>query len=161
VSEVPVLGEADMAVAAGGRLSVQRHFSLPWQVVFSAWQQAPEIAKWFGPQGYTVPAYSIDVVEGGSYWMTLRSGGGLEYVVTGRFLAIEPPQWIAFTFRIEEGGRQGPETTVEVTLRPSQGGTVLTLEQFPFTSDELMENHRKAWESTLESLAIKLVEDQV
>ena len=143
----------------GGRVRVRRRYGLPWQVVFRAWVEPARLAAWFGPQGHTVPEYRAEVVPGGSYRLTLRAPDQSEHTVSGTYLAVEPPGRLAFTWVEEREGREASESVVEVRLSPERGGTLLVLEHGPLATTELLESHRRAWRSTLDSLALALAED--
>jgi uncharacterized protein YndB with AHSA1/START domain len=145
---------------AGRWIEVRRRFTAPWQVVFRQWVEPNELAAWFGPVGFEVTDFTVDPVEGGSWRLGLRSPAGDPFVVFGEYVAIDPPRRLRFTWRVE-GAVGAPEATeVEVTLRPEEGTTRLSLRQGPFDSTRAREVHRRAWRSTLESLALKLIEDE-
>ena len=144
---------------SGQWLEIRRHLRAPWQFVFTQWVEPHELAAWFGPVGFRVAAYSIDAVEGGGWWMTLRTPAGQELRVSGRFLLIEPPERLHFSWVPEIDGRPGPETRVELTLRADQGTTRLTLRHGPLATAEQVESYRKTWRSTLDSLVLKLSEE--
>ncbi len=140
-------------------LDVRRHLRAPWQFVFTQWTEPHELAAWFGPVGFKVAAHVIEAVEGGSWWMVLQTPGGRELRVGGRFLLIDPPERLSFTWVPENEGGPGPETTVEMTLMPDQGTTWLYLRHGPLESRAQLESYRKTWKSILDSLVLKLSEE--
>lgn len=140
-------------------LEVRRHLRAPWQFVFGQWVQPNDLAAWFGPIGFRVESYVIDAVEGGSWWMVLRTPGGRELRVGGRFLVIDPPERLLFTWVPETAEGHGQETEVELLLRPDQGTTRLLLRHGPLQSKAQVETYRKTWKSTLDSLVLKLSEE--
>ena len=146
---------------SGRWIEIRRRFPSPWQVVFRQWVEPNELAAWFGPVGFDVTDFSIDAVEGGQWRMGLRSPAGDEFVIFGNYMVVDPPRRLRFTWRVE--GAVGPiePTEVEVRLAAEEGTTRLTLRQGPFESAPAREVHRRAWRSTLESLALKLIEDEV
>lgn len=148
-----------VAVGPGLWLELRRHLAAPWQFVFHQWIEPHEIAAWFGPIGYRVIAYRLEPEVGGAWHMTLRSPAGEDFIVGGRFREIAPPGRLRFTWCPESGPDRGWASEVEVELRPSSGSTWLRLRHGPLASAELVESHRKAWGSTLDSLALKLDEE--
>lgn len=143
----------------GRWLEVRRHLRAPWQFVFSVWTEPHQLAAWFGPVGFKVEAHRIEAVEGGSWWMVLRSPGGRELTVGGRFLMIDPPARLVFTWVPEVAGVPGAETEVEVTLAADQGTTRLRLRHGPLESQAQVETYRKTWKSILDSLTLRLSEE--
>lgn len=149
------------AVEAGSWIEIRRRFRAPWQIVFRHWVEAHELAAWFGPVGYDVTDFTVDAVEGGVWKLGLRSPGGDRFTLRGRYLVVEEPELLRFTWELS-GGIEAPlATEVHVTLRADEGTTRLTLRQGPFLSSRTREAHRRAWKSTLESLALKLSEDEI
>lgn len=144
----------------GGRwLEVRRHLRAPWQFVFSQWAEPHELAAWFGPVGFKVAAHRIEAFEGGSWWMVLRTPTGRELTVGGRFLLIDPPERLRFTWVPETEGQPGAETEVELTLAPDQGTTRLRLRHGPLESQAQVDSYRKTWRSILDNLVLKLTEE--
>jgi uncharacterized protein YndB with AHSA1/START domain len=146
-------------VVPGHWLELRRRFAAPWQFVFRQWVEPHEIAAWFGPIGYSVAAYLIEPEVGGSWRMTLRSPAGEDFVIGGRYLEVDPPGRLRFTWIPESGPEQGSETEVELRLRADHGTTRLHLRHGPFASQEQLDGHAKAWGSTLDSLGLKLDEE--
>jgi uncharacterized protein YndB with AHSA1/START domain len=148
------------SVEPGRWIEVRRRFRAPWQVVFRHWVEPNELSAWFGPVGFEVTAFTVDPVEGGAWQLGLRSPAGDSFILRGEYLIVEPPGRLRFTWG-SAGSVEAPlATEVEVTLRPDEGTTRLMLRQGPFASSRAREQHRRAWKSTLESLALKLAEDE-
>ena len=53
-----------------------RRFQAAKEKVFDAWTDGTQIAKWMGPEGFTIPAADLDAREGGNYRITMRSPAG-------------------------------------------------------------------------------------
>jgi uncharacterized protein YndB with AHSA1/START domain len=148
------------AVEAGRWIEVRRRFRAPWQVVFRHWVEPNELSAWFGPVGYDVTEFTVDPVEGGEWQVGLRAPSGDRFTLRGRYLLVDPPGRLRFTWELG-GGVEAPQATeVDVSLRPEEGATRLLLRQGPFASPRAREQHRRAWKSTLESLALKLSEEE-
>jgi uncharacterized protein YndB with AHSA1/START domain len=147
------------AARIGHWVDLRRHLAAPRQVVFRQWIEPHELATWFGPVGFTVAAHLIVPEIGGGWRMTLRSPLGEDFVVAGRFLEIEPPRRLRFSWRPESGVRPSHPTEVEVAFCASEGSTRLHLRHGPFASPEQAVRHTCAWERALDSLALRLDEE--
>lgn len=136
-------------------LRLERTLSAPRERVFRAWTDADQLRKWFGgPVGFTTPRAEIDLRIGGTYRVEIRSPEGNSVFATGRYLEIEPPSRLVFTF----GWRDFPgidigETTVTVQLFDREGSTELVLTHEPFAAAQLKSFHEFGWTTSLERLA--------
>ncbi len=134
-------------------LRLERLIAAPPERVFALWTEPEDLVRWWGPDGYDVPVYTLDVTPGGRWRTTMRSPQGELLTVSGVFRAIEPPRRLVFTWAWDdENGVRGPETEVTVTFDPAPGGTRLVLVQQTFESRESRDNHRKGWASSLDCL---------
>ncbi len=62
--------------AADRELTVSRMIDAPRAMVFQAWTDPKQIARWWGPKGFTTVDYDIDVRPGGAYRLRMRSPEG-------------------------------------------------------------------------------------
>jgi uncharacterized protein YndB with AHSA1/START domain len=139
------------SLSADRELVVSRVIAAPRPLVFKAWTEPEQIARWWGPKGYTTVEYQMDVRPGGAYWHVMRSPEGTDHRKRGVYREIVPPERIVFTFAWEDAdGRLGPELLVTVTLEVLGSGTRLTLHQGPFASVEWRDSHVIGWTSCLE-----------
>jgi uncharacterized protein YndB with AHSA1/START domain len=91
-----------------------------------------------------------DVRVGGTYRF---AAPGADIVVTGRYLAVEEPSRLAFTWDwTDSDGRQEGET-VEVRFSEEDGGTRVTLvHDGPWVDDAPAESYRQGWSFVLAAL---------
>src|SRR3954470_22307087 len=84
-----------------------------------------------------------------------RLGPTRERVMTGAFVAVEPPRRIEFTWGWEEDLYAIPpqSTAVEVTLEPDGEGTLLRLVHTRLPAGPAETFHRGGWEAYLPRLA--------
>ena len=47
-------------------ISITRIFAAPRDLVWRAWTEAAQLARWFMPHGFTVPECDMDLRPGGS-----------------------------------------------------------------------------------------------
>jgi len=72
----------------------------------------------------------------------------------GRFVAVEPPHRVVFTWGWEGSPEVAPgSTTVEITLVPDGGGTLLRLRHTDLPTEEQRASHRGGWVQYTRSLA--------
>ncbi|WP_342360564.1 SRPBCC domain-containing protein [Terrarubrum flagellatum] len=136
---------------AGGELLIFRNFAAPRDVVFRAWTDPVEVARWWGPRDYPAREMTMDVRVGGVWRGCLRSvADGRNLWHGGVFKEITPPERLAFTFRWEEEGERGLETLVDITFKENGDGTRMIFRQTPFQSVEEREGHRGGWSSAFD-----------
>ena len=117
-----------------------------------------ELAKWWGPAGFTVPELELDLRAGGRYRITMQPPDAEVFHLQGEFTQVEPPTRLAYTFRWEEPDPDDVETEVVISLRDVGGGTELILDQGTFATDARLKLHHDGWTEGLERLARLLQE---
>ena len=139
---------------ADRELTLTRLFDAPRERVFKAWTDPEEIARWWGPQGFTTTALAMDIRPGGAYRASMRSPEGTLHCRQGVYREIVPPERIVFTFAWEGAtGDLGHETVVTVSFAEHGGKTLLTLTQGVFETVAACDDHRRGWTSCLERFA--------
>ena len=84
----------------------------PRALVFQAWTDPEQIARWWGPKGFITVDYDMDVRPGGAYRFRMRSPEGTDHRKRGVYREIVAPERIVFTFAWEEpDGSLGDETS--------------------------------------------------
>jgi uncharacterized protein YndB with AHSA1/START domain len=78
-------------------MEMRRVFAAPRAVVFKAWTDPEQLAKWWGPTGFTNPVCEIDVRHGGAIRIDMRAPDGVVYPMTGTFEEVTPPERLVFT----------------------------------------------------------------
>lgn len=120
--------------------------------VFRVLVEPEELAKWWGPSGFTTPAIEMDPHVGGSYRIAMQPLDGDVFYLQGEFLAIDPPVRLAYTFRWEDPTPDDRETVVTLSLRDINGSTELLVEQGAFATEERLALHTQGWTESLERL---------
>jgi uncharacterized protein YndB with AHSA1/START domain len=134
-------------------LEQTRVFEAPAEQLFGLLTQPTELARWWGPHGFTTPVVHIDLRVGGSLRLTMQPPVGGSFHLSGEFLEIRSPSRLRFTFRWDEPVPDDRETVVELSL-DSRGArtTVMTLTQGEFATEERLELHRSGWTDSFEKL---------
>lgn len=142
---------ASLSPAADRELTISRLIDAPRPLVFKAWTEPAQIARWWGPKGFTTIDCEMDVRPGGTYRFRMRSPDGIDHRKRGVYREIVEPERIVFTFSWEEpDGRLGHELLVTVTFETVGAKTRLTLCQGVFDSAANCASHVVGWTSCLE-----------
>jgi uncharacterized protein YndB with AHSA1/START domain len=142
--------------ALGYHLDLERVLEAPPQAVFRMLTEPTEIARWWGPRGFTVPAVEVDLRVGGGYRFTMQPPDGEAFHLSGEYLAIDASRRLSFTFRWDEPDPDDVETVAVLEMEPDAGGTRLRLSQGDFATDERLALHRNGWSDSFDRLAVAL-----
>lgn len=135
-------------------LSIARLLDAPRPLVFAAWTDPEQAARWWGPKGFTSVSCTMDVRVGGAWRRVMRSPDGVEYVARGVYREIAAPERLVFTYAWETNpGQTDHETLVTLTFAERGGSTELTLNQALFETVAARDDHRGGWSSCLERFA--------
>lgn len=135
-------------------LVVTRVLDAPRRLVFKAWTEPEQVARWWGPQGFTTTFCDMDIRPGGAFRVGMRSPAGTEYRKRGVYREIVEPERIVFTFAWEDAeGRPGHETLVTISFADLGKQTRLTLHQANFETVTARDDHQGGWTSCLERFA--------
>ena len=80
----------------------------PRERIFNLLTEPAELAKWWGPHGFTTPEVALDLSVGGRYRFTMQPPEGEAFHLSGEFIEIDPPTRLVYTFRWDE-----PDPTTE------------------------------------------------
>lgn len=82
--------------------TIRRVFDAPRELVWKAWTDPDQVARWFGPREISTPRSTIrmDVRPGGTFELTMISDDdGTEYPSGGTFLEVEEPDRLVWRDR--------------------------------------------------------------
>lgn len=133
-------------------LTMVRVLKAPRERVFDALTNPAALAAWWGPEGSHCPDPEIDLRVGGAYRLDIQAPSGQLYKLSGRYLAIEQPAKLRFTWTWTEGAYAGIETVVSIALKDHADGTELTLHHTGFTAQSMADEHKGGWAGALDSL---------
>jgi uncharacterized protein YndB with AHSA1/START domain len=133
-------------------LRISRSFKAPRERLFQAFTEPKQLAKWWGPKGFTVPDLALDVRPGGAWRTTMRAPDGQDHIVSGVYREIVPPSRLVFTWGWETQGPRGHETVVTIELFEVPDGTRLELHQEVFESTNSRDQHAHGWAGCLDCL---------
>ena len=126
------------------------------QRVFDAMTDPEQVAEWWGPEGFTCPAVSIDPRVGGAYRIAMQPPEGELFHLAGEYLEVEPPFRLVYTFRWEPPDPDDRETVARLVLHERGGATEVELTQGSFATEARRELHKAGWTDSLARLASHL-----
>jgi len=133
-------------------LHLERVLPAPRSLVFRAHTDPAELAKWWGPKGFTAPSVELDLRVGGSYRIAMQPPGGALFYLSGEFREADPPSRLAYTFRWEEPDPDDRETVVTISLRDLGESTKLIVDQGIFATERRLSLHTQGWTEALDRL---------
>lgn len=151
---------------------ITRTFDAPPSLVFKAFSDPAILKHWWGPKGFTTPAFNNDFRVGGKLHYCMRSAdGSLEIWGQGTYQEIVEPSRIAYTdtFADPQGNVVPPshygipdgypaETLITLTFVEHEGKTKFTMHQTVGTtmSAEDREGSMGGWNEMFDRLAEEL-----
>ena len=133
-------------------LQMKRILRAPVSAVFRACTEPEELAKWWGPRGFTTPAIELDLRVGGRYRFAMQPPEGDLFHLTGEFREVDPPSRLAYTFVWEPPDPDDRETLVTLSFRDVDGLTAVNFTQGAFASEQRRALHEQGWRESLERL---------
>jgi uncharacterized protein YndB with AHSA1/START domain len=131
-------------------------FSRP--VVYRALSDPGQLAKWWGPRGFTAPSVEFDPRVGDGYRIAMQPPDGDPFYLSGEFREVDPPARLAYTFRWNPPDPDDRETVVTLSLEDRGEGTEVNLTQAEFATEERRALHEAGWADSLGRLEQVLAE---
>ena len=151
------------AVPDDRTLTMVRTLNAAPERVFAAWTDPVQFGLWFGPQGMTITHCHLDLVVGGT-WEVTGEGRGTTRAVSGKYLAIDPPRLLSFTWAWHETGSldtpREHETTVTLQFRAVGQRTEMTLTQLRVRDADGASRHNWGWSGSFEKLEAVLSDSE-
>lgn len=122
------------------------------EFLYDAWTVPTLMARWFhSTSTWTTEVVRADVRVGGRWELLMREGDATRCRVFGKYLALERPTRVVFTWHPDE--REDYETTVTVTFRAiDRDTTELVLAHAGLRDAPDRERHGRGWDGCLASL---------
>lgn len=131
---------------------MRRVLPAPCPLVFKACTEPDELAKWWGPRGFTAPSVEVDLGVGGSYRIAMQPPDGDVFYLSGEFREVDPPAHLAYTFRWEDPDPDDQETVVTLSLGDLGESTELVFTQRAFATEGRRALHEQGWTESLDRL---------
>jgi len=131
---------------------MKRVLPAPRLLVFKACTEPDELAKWWGPRGFIAPSIEVDLGVGGRYRIAMQPPAGDLFYLSGEFREVDPPGYLAYTFRWEDPDPDDQETVVTLSLGDQGESTELVLTQRAFATEGRRALHEQGWTESLDRL---------
>jgi uncharacterized protein YndB with AHSA1/START domain len=133
-------------------LELKRVIPATPSVVFGAFSAADELAKWWGPEGFTAPSLDFKPRVGDRYRIEMQPADGDPLYLTGEFREVDPPARLVFTFVYENPDPDDVENLAELSFRDLGESTEIVFTQGPFETEARRELHRNGWMDSFDRL---------
>lgn len=148
------MDESTPVQAPERHITITRVFDAPRELVFRAWTDPDQVAKWFGPAGFETPreTVEIDLRVGGRLNLRMVQGGsGKEYQLRYEIVELVEPELLVI--RSEPMPQVGlPHSTVtRIELHDEGGKTRMTLTDGPYP-EEHGRGAGAGWEGAFDKL---------
>lgn len=114
--------------------TMRRTFASPPSLLFRAWTEAPLLAQWFLPTGFSNALCEVDLRPGGHFRVHMRGPDGQIYPAAGRYLEVRKPDRIVYVDTWDDDRQDNLPVQVTLDLQDRDDGTELVLTS-QFTSD--------------------------
>jgi len=138
-------------------LKFTRTFDAPREMVFKAWTDPKQIAKWFGPRHFTTTVQEHNATPGGLSRIVMHGPDGKDYPAKAIFREVVRPERLSMSsFVIDAKGNEVMETLITATFEEKNKKTTLTVtvkvvkstpEAKPYLS-----GMEEGWKQTLDKL---------
>lgn len=153
-------------------LVVTRVVDAPVGQVWRAWTDPELVRRWWGPTGFTCPLARIDLREGGTSLVAMRSPQGQDLYNTWTYRRIVPRQRLEFiqNFADQDGNTIAPASIGLPAEIPQdvhhlvtfnalgEHRTELTVTEYGYASDKILELSKAGLEQVLDKLSASLQE---
>ena len=140
--------------AAEQLITITHVFDAPREVVFRAWTDPDQVARWFGPTGFEIPRESvvIDLRVGGRFELRMSRGeSGPDHPVSYEIVELVEPELLVLKSEPMPDVGLHHGTLARIELREEAGKTHMTLTDGPYTEDGARGAGR-GWEGALSKL---------
>jgi uncharacterized protein YndB with AHSA1/START domain len=133
-------------------LELKRDLPAAPSSVFAAFIDPDELAKWWGPEGFTTPSLQVEARVGASYRIEMQPPEGNPFYLTGEFRQVDPTARLAYTFIWQDPDPDDVETLVNLSFRDLGESTEVALTQGPFKTEARRALHRDGWTDSFDKL---------
>ena len=145
----------DSATQSDHHIAIVRTFDAPPEQVWQAWSDPGQVAQWWGPEGFDIPADSVavDLRAGGRFdLLMVDPRSGTEYPVRQEVLEASPSELLVLRHEPvpEHGLLEAIMTRVE--FHADGAGTRLEVSGGPYPA-EMGPNADAGWRRQLDELA--------
>ena len=133
-------------------LHMRRLMPAPRATVYEALTDPMRIAKWWGPNGFSIPTIEFDPIVGASYRIAMQPPEGELFHLQGEFTEVEPPARLGYTFVWDPPDPEDRPTTVTLSLEERDGESEISFTQGEFATEERRALHVGGWTDSFNKL---------
>lgn len=137
-------------------LVIERSFDAPRALLFKVWTDPAHMARWWGCDYMTNNKIVNDLRVGGDFESKMTLADGSNHIISGRYLEIDAPARLKFTWTWVNGDQKGSDSIVTVDLKEDGDATRMTLRHERFATVEECDSHREGWTASVDRLAQEL-----
>lgn len=97
-------------------IKINRIYEAPVKVVWEAWTDPKQVAKWWGPRGFTLTTHSKNLKVGGSWTYTMHGPDGVDYPNKTIYYEVEEYRRLVY----DHGGSDDRPPLFRVTVNFSE-----------------------------------------
>jgi len=138
-------------------LYISRIYDASRQQIYRAWTEQKQLARWWGPKGFTNPVCEVDARVGGKLVVTMRGPDGQDYPMRATFTDLRAPERLTFEFEaMDATGRVAMKGRLTMMLTEEDGRTRLSLsttaEGVATTAAQMLQGMEQGWNESLDRL---------
>jgi uncharacterized protein YndB with AHSA1/START domain len=141
-----------MTPSDGFWLRMARVVPAPRPAVWQAMTEADELAKWWGPKGFTAPSVDFQPRVGESFRIAMQPPSGELFHLLGELREVNPLSQLSYTFIWDPPDPDDRETVVTLSLQGRGEQTEVQLTQGEFSTQERLDLHHTGWRESFEKL---------
>jgi uncharacterized protein YndB with AHSA1/START domain len=133
-------------------VALDRVIAAPRSQVYRAWLDPGVLARWMGPDDFSVVVATVDERIGGAYYIEMLDSGGDRHTFESVIEELVPDERIVLTWRFHHDSL---DTLLTLTFRDAEGGgTQLRLEHERITLEPPLDGQSvdSGWSQTLAKL---------
>lgn len=106
-------------------MTITRVYDAPVKLVWDAWTDPKQAAKWWGPRGFTITTHSKNLKPGGVWHYTMHAPDGVDWPNKAKYFEVEKHSKLVY----DHGGNdeQAPLFKVTVLFSESKGKTTMEM----------------------------------
>ena len=137
-------------------LTIERTFRAGIERVFDAWTTEEVMRRWWRAEhNWGESEAHVDLRVGGEIRVVMHDPvKGAEYGGGGRYIEIDRPHRLAFTWLWDDDTRR---TLIRIDFAEEQpGATTVRFTHTDLCDEEAVRDHRRGWSNVLDALALEL-----
>lgn len=113
------------AGSSSNEIRLTRVYDAPVRAVWDAWTLPEQVAKWWGPRGFTLTTHSKDLRAGGHWRYTMHGPDGVDYPNLATYHVVEPHKKLVYDHGATDD--RPPLFHVTATFTEANGRTTMAL----------------------------------